>query len=175
MNTITRTIKSNQGNALVFNLDTNQLEREQFTFAGVLDDKVTAKISKVFEHENKRFIKFDNVTTVEQVYELDESTFLAHAHVVTSRNSAVRMVSKNIKATNVNVLVFNLATNALETLHITISGTPTDKTSKELAKLYDNSTYKYIKFDAVGLVENVYGMTETEFLKLAHPCDKRNK
>ena len=174
-NEITRTMKTMHGYALVFNKATNALEKDEFTFVGVLDEKATKGISKAYEKDDKVFIKCDDISTTEMVYAVDELVFIENAHVITSRNSAIRMVTRTIKATNCNVLVFNFKNNTLETLETVISGYLDDKARKALEKRYTNDTTKFIQVTPNGVEEKTLGMTETEFLKLAHPCDRRNK
>ena len=172
---ITRTINSTTAKVSIFNLATNQLEHDEIVFTGTNEQAAIARAKREYEKDGKVFIKIDNTNSVEMVWELPEHVFIANAKPVEHRNSAVRMVTRNIKVYEYTITYFNLATNALETCIMSYGNSITEKEKKSISKDFEKQARVFVKAEPHGTHENVLGMLETDFLKLAKPCDRRNK
>ena len=172
---ITRTINSTTAKVTVFNLATNALEHDEIVFTGTVNDAVIARAKRDYEKDGKVFVKIDSTNTVQMVWELPEHVFIANAKLVEHRNSAIRMVTRNIKVYEYTVTYFNLAANALETCIMSYGNSITDKDKKNISKDFEKQARVFVKAEPHGTHENVLGMLETDFLKLAKPCERRNK
>lgn len=80
-----------------------------------------------------------------------------------------RMITRTISSAVAEVKVYNLITDAVETMSITVTGT-TDKATVTKAverQLSKSTTVRYLTIKDIKTVEKLYAMTEVEFLKHA--------
>ena len=85
-----------------------------------------------------------------------------------------RMVTRTIVSTVVTAKAYNLSTDAFETIKITFTG---DDNATNLArqterKVNDSKNLKFLKIVDSSTTEELYAMTEEEFLKHAVKIEK---
>ena len=80
-----------------------------------------------------------------------------------------RMVTRTITTTTYKVMTVNTETCEVQILPYTTSEDfiDTEKALKYLRKHNETDTLKLVKIDTIETNERLYGMTETEFVKLA--------
>lgn len=88
----------------------------------------------------------------------------------------VRMVTRTIVATKVNVLCLNVETCEPFNKEVTISGTfdKPEKLEKAVKKIVDNETEKAVQIVHSEPVETLYGMTEQDFIAHAEILPPRS-
>lgn len=85
----------------------------------------------------------------------------------------VRMVTRTIVATEVEVMAMNVTTASVTIDTYTLTGEDyTEETAlKVLQKMLDTDTYKVVVVQKLTKREELYGMTELEFLEVAKKLD----
>lgn len=80
-----------------------------------------------------------------------------------------RMVTRTISSAVAEVKVYNLDTDAVETMNITVTGTVDKATVTKVVEkqLSKSTTHRYLTIKNIKTVEKLYAMTEVEFLKHA--------
>lgn len=78
---ITRTVTTTIAKALVVNPETANTEVVEARIAGVFNDdkKLMKAVKKAIETENCTVVAIKGVDTLEELYGMDEETFMAHA------------------------------------------------------------------------------------------------
>ena len=87
----------------------------------------------------------------------------------------VRMVTRTITETKVEVMVCNIETATVETEVYTLCGDFTDDKDiiKYLEKHYQRDNAKFGAVNSKFTIEQLYGIEETEFIKLARVLPPR--
>ena len=86
------------------------------------------------------------------------------------------MVSRTIKTTQVTALCLDLATEEPFNKSYTLSGTFKDeKALLKAVQKQDTDDIKAVHIVDHKEVENLYGMSETDFISLAHKLDKETR
>lgn len=84
-----------------------------------------------------------------------------------------RMVTRTISNANATVMVANPQTATLENITVQMGGI-TDKTEMEkILRKQDTETRKFVAIVSVEIIEQIWGMTEAEFMKHAKIIEKR--
>lgn len=81
----------------------------------------------------------------------------------------IPMVTRTIKETVASVMYVNVETAKVDYCDYRLAGTfdNNEALMKTLKKLYENDTIKLVNIINVDTVENLYGMTEAEFMEYA--------
>lgn len=81
----------------------------------------------------------------------------------------IPMVTRTIKETVASVMYVNVETAKVDYCDYRLAGTfdNNEVLMKALKKLYENDTIKLVNIVNVDTVENLYGMTEAEFMSYA--------
>ena len=93
----------------------------------------------------------------------------------------IAMVTRTIKSTKATVLCVNTEEKTTFTQDVTLAGTYKDneKLMKAITAIFendaDNAPVKPVAIEAAEVVENLYGMTEQEFLSHAAVLPPRTK
>lgn len=88
-----------------------------------------------------------------------------------------RQVTRTINVTTATALCMDITTKETEERELVITGeVPTDeKMLKDLRKLYETDTFKVVTIMGLETKEELYGMTEVEFLKYAKLLDNETR
>ena len=88
---ITRTVTTTIAKALVVNPETADTNVVEVSIAGVFkeDKKLLKAVRKAVETPVCAVVAIKEVTTVEELYGMDEETFIAHAHKLPPRKKNV--------------------------------------------------------------------------------------
>lgn len=88
-----------------------------------------------------------------------------------------RMVTRTITVTTVTALTVDVLTQTVANTEFELSGyTYTEETAlKTLKKTAETDTLKIVSIVSLAEHEEIYGLLETEFLKVAHKLDNERK
>lgn len=91
--------------------------------------------------------------------------------------SRVRMVTRTITETKVEVMVCNIETATVDTEIYTLCGEFTEDKDilKYLEKNFNRDNVKFVAVSGKQTTEQLYGMEETEFIKLARVLPPRTE
>ena len=91
--------------------------------------------------------------------------------------SRVRMVTRTITETKVEVMVCNIETATVDTEIYTFCGEFTEDKDilKYLEKNFNRDNVKFVAVSGKQTTEQLYGMEETEFIKLARVLPPRTE
>lgn len=84
-----------------------------------------------------------------------------------------RVVTRTINRYDYECLCYNTVTKETETKVLSLTGDPMkeEKALKELQKTYGSIQLKVLMISSVTTHETIYGMKETDFIRLAKPMD----
>ena len=85
-----------------------------------------------------------------------------------------RLVTRTINEVTANTVIYDVVVGEIKNVNYTLTG----KMDKELAlkvlkKSHETDTIKVVTVNSVDVTEQLYGMTEEEFIKVAKKIDKR--
>lgn len=85
----------------------------------------------------------------------------------------VRMVTRTINVTTAEVMTVNTITCEVSTVNYELTGETynNEKALKELKKLYETEDTKLVAIQTLTVHEEMYGLKEVDFLKVAHKLD----
>ena len=89
----------------------------------------------------------------------------------------VRMVTRGIKVNECETMCVNTETCEVATHYFELTGdeyTP-EQALKAIKKLYETDTLKVVMVNSISVREDLYGMLETDFLKVAHKLDDKRR
>ena len=88
-----------------------------------------------------------------------------------------RQVTRTINVTTATAICMDISTMENEERNLVITGdVPTaDKVLKDLRKLYETETFKVVAIKELKTEEELYGMSEVEFLKYAQKLDSETR
>lgn len=86
-----------------------------------------------------------------------------------------RMVTRTVQTTEVFVLALDVETAEPQNIKVLLAGTFKDKASalKSAKKVAENDTLKLVQVVGMEVHEDLYGMSEDEFIKLAQKLESR--
>lgn len=85
-----------------------------------------------------------------------------------------RMVTRTINAVVANTVVYDVAKNEMKVVEFTLTGKLNNGDAlKALKKAYETDTFKVVNVNSVAVTEQLYGMSEDEFIRYARKIDKR--
>ena len=88
----------------------------------------------------------------------------------------IRMVTRTVVENKVTVKAYSIENDAIESINFSVIGDYTSKEVEKLAKEFtEDITEKQLKFICITnteKTEQVYGMTEEEFVSLAKPITR---
>lgn len=86
-----------------------------------------------------------------------------------------RMVTRTVSETTVTVMCVNVTTAEMENKVYTLGQVSNQSDAlKVLKKLYETDTFKLVAVVSMDVTEQLYGMTEVEFIKLARKLPPRS-
>ncbi len=86
-----------------------------------------------------------------------------------------RMVTRTVSETTVTVMCVNVTTAEMENKVYTLGQVSNQSDAlKALKKLYETDTFKLVAVVSMNVTEQLYGMTEVEFIKLARKLPPRS-
>lgn len=86
-----------------------------------------------------------------------------------------RMVTRTVSETTVTVMCVNVTTAEMENKVYTLGQVSNQSDAlKALKKLYETDTFKLVAIVSMTVSEQLYGMTEVEFIKLARKLPPRS-
>lgn len=86
-----------------------------------------------------------------------------------------RMVTRTVSETTVTVMCVNVTTAEMENKVYTLGQVSNQSDAlKALKKLYETDTFKLVAVVSMEVTEQLYGMTEVEFIKLARKLPPRS-
>jgi hypothetical protein len=85
----------------------------------------------------------------------------------------VSMVTRTIVTTEVEVLCMNVEKVVVEPTTFTVLGGILEESAmlKKLKTIHETDTFKLVHITKMKEIENLYGLTEEEFVKIAKPLD----
>lgn len=88
-----------------------------------------------------------------------------------------RVVTRTINVTTITALCMDIttATPLVQTLELTGETYDKEKALKVAQKTYDNDTIKVVAVQSLVTREEIYGMLETDFIRLATKMDEDRK
>lgn len=88
-----------------------------------------------------------------------------------------RMVTRTINVTECEVMCVDVTTaeTTINTFELTGESYTSDKALKELKKHYETETLKLVVVQGMNTREEIYGLLEVDFLKVAHRLDDNRK
>lgn len=91
--------------------------------------------------------------------------------------SREKMVTRTITETIASVMYVNISTASVDYADYRLAGTfdSNEAIMKKLKKYYENEEIKLVNIVNVDTVENLYGMPEAEFMKLAKVLPPRTQ
>lgn len=89
----------------------------------------------------------------------------------------VRMVTRTVNVAEVHVMMLNIQTQQVSTVVAEIGGGITEEKAllKAVKKLHEDATNKCVAITAVNQKEILYGMPESDFIRLAKVLPPRSK
>ena len=89
----------------------------------------------------------------------------------------IRMVTRTINVTICKVMAVKVTDSQVITDYLELTGETytEDKALKALKKQYETEDYKIVAIQNMETREDLYGMTETEFLRVASKLDDNRK
>ena len=87
--------------------------------------------------------------------------------------SRMRMVTRTINVSKVKALCINTETCEVSGLELELTGETytKEKALKDLKKVYDTANLKVVDVKEITVTEEIYGLSEIEFLKVAKKLD----
>lgn len=82
------------------------------------------------------------------------------------------MVTRTVEITVATAMCVDVNAQTVSTVALELTGKVTNDTAlKQLKKVYENDTFKVVSVTALTTREEMYGMTELEFIKIAKKLD----
>ena len=85
-----------------------------------------------------------------------------------------RLVTRTINEVTANTVIYDVVAGEIKTVNYTLTGKmDKDVALKALKKAHETDTIKVVTVNSIDVVEQLYGMSEEEFIKVAKKIDKR--
>ena len=85
-----------------------------------------------------------------------------------------RMVTRTINEVKANTVVYDVAKSEMKVVDFILTGKLNNEEAlKALKNTYETDTFKVVNVNAVNVTEQLYGMAEDEFIRVAKKIDKR--
>lgn len=162
-NTITRTMTTVNAESLVY--INGEIVSAVIAVPTTCKDTATAeKIIRKRGLENGKLISVEKLSTVEQLYGMEETDFIKYARPVEARSKETRnMISKNVETLVGNLVYMDVATRKISEREVTIPANY-EKRLDKYAQVIAQPNEKGITIENVHKVASLYVITETDFI-----------
>lgn len=162
-NTITRTFTTVYADSLVF--ENGKVIQSMAIVPDTCKDNASAeKYIRKHGLVSGKLISVEKLSTVEQLYGMEESEFLKFAHPVVARSKETRnMISKNVETFVGNLVYMDVATREIREREVTVPANY-EKRLDKFAQLAAEANEKGITIENVHKVASLYVISEADFI-----------
>ena len=170
---VTRTVNGYNVTAMTVDTVTAKLENKVFTLgADFKEDKALDNIRKRFETDTCKVVSIVNIDTFEQLYGMSEAYFTTIAKPLPPRGEGgrtrERIVTRTVNGYNVTAMTVDTVTAKLENKVFTLGADyDAENGLKWLRKNMETDTCKVVAIVATNVFEQLYGISEQEFIAKA--------
>lgn len=162
-NTITRTFTTVYAESLVFE-DGKVMTSYPIVPATCKDTASAEKYIRKHNLTSGKLISVEKLSTVEQLYGMEESDFIKYAHPVAARSKETRnMISKNVETLVGTLVYMDVATREIREREITIPANY-EKRLDKYAQAVAEANEKGITIENVHKVAALYVISESDFI-----------
>lgn len=162
-NTITRTVSTVYADSLVF--ENGKVVQSMPIVPATCKDTASAeKYIRKHGLVSGKLISVEKLSTVDQLYGMEEADFIKYAHPVAMRSKETRnMISKNVETLVGSLVYMDVATREIREREITIPANY-EKRLDKFAQVVANSNEKGITIENVHRVSALYVISESDFI-----------